>query len=268
MVKKLLKHEIIAYLRGMLPIYIVLLGVAVLGRIVQLFENQTTAYEIISGSTIFVYVVAIFVAIVLTFVFGVQRFYKNLFTGEGYLSFTLPVTPSQHIFVKMLTAVLFEIATIVVIAVSLAAFTMGDVLVEIGKALAYLWNIAYREVGWHLPLYVLEILLLIIVASATGYLLYYACITLGQTAKKNRVGSAVGVYFIHYFIVQALGTVFSIAASEIDWSFLDGVFQWISDHEYATIHIGLCGSVVLYALIGLLYFIISKAIIRRKLNLE
>ena len=57
-------------------------------------------------------------SLLLTFIIGIVRFYKNLFTGEGYLSFTLPVTPGQQLFTKALVSFLFSVITIIVILVS------------------------------------------------------------------------------------------------------------------------------------------------------
>ena len=59
----------------------------------------------------------------LAVVLGVIRFYKNLFTKEGYLTFTLPVTSTQHILVKSTTAVLVQIVSIIAIMLSFYVFT-------------------------------------------------------------------------------------------------------------------------------------------------
>ena len=95
MVKKLFKHEIKAYLRIMIPVYVCLLAVALLGRVIQFFEADTFIYSFVNGSSIFVYVVAIIACFGFSSVFSIVRFYKNLFTDEGYLTFTLPVKISQ-----------------------------------------------------------------------------------------------------------------------------------------------------------------------------
>ena len=100
MVKKLIKHEFIAYSRSLLPIELALIGIAIVLRFIQFFENQTTGYSILFGSAIFAFCAAIVVCLVMTFIVAIQRYYKNLFKSEGYLTLTLPVTHSQHIFTK------------------------------------------------------------------------------------------------------------------------------------------------------------------------
>ena len=63
MVKKLFRHEFAAYWRVLLPAWIGLMGAAVLGRLVQLFEQNTVMYNIVIRSSIFFYGLAIVVSL-------------------------------------------------------------------------------------------------------------------------------------------------------------------------------------------------------------
>ena len=49
---------------------------------------------------------------VLSVVVVVVRFYQNLISDEGYLSFTLPVTAAQHIAAKLAAGILFAWAAL------------------------------------------------------------------------------------------------------------------------------------------------------------
>ena len=59
MVNKLFKHELNSYLRVVLPMHMVLIGVALLGRFVQLFDNDSTAYNIVFWSSVVVFCVGV-----------------------------------------------------------------------------------------------------------------------------------------------------------------------------------------------------------------
>ncbi len=269
MVKKLFKHEMFAWLRVWAPMQIILLAVAAFGRIWQFFENDSTAYSIIFGSAVGLYVVAIIASIGLVTVFDVVRFYKNLFSREGYLSFTLPITPAQHIWVKMLTAGLFSVLSLVVILLSGVIFTAGDLFTEIMKALAYIIKQIPPTMGTHLFFYIIEVVLLMAVAVLGGSLLYYACIALGQTFKKNRVIGAVGVYFIYYVINQVISTIITVIVMLLaETDFFLAIGRFMEAHPYATVHIVLCGGLVFSAALSAIYFVITHAIMRKKLNLE
>ncbi len=269
MVNKLFKHEMYAYLRTILPMHLVLFGIAILGRLIQLFDDNSTAYEIVFTSSVVVFSVGVVVCFLLTFILGIRRFYLNLFSSEGYLSFTLPVTQTQHIFVKNIVAVISQIASLIMIIISTCVITFGDVCNEIFKAIGYLFKRLYIEYNFHATLYIIEFLLAFIVAFATCYMLFYACIALGQRAKKNRVAAAVGVYFIYYFIVQVLSTIVIVIVNKF-WRELrlDDLFEYLSEHTTLTIHLVLLVILVASALLGLLYYTITKKTITNKLNLE
>lgn len=265
MVKKLFKHEAHALWRSMAPIWCVLFGVSLLGRLIQLFEQETVAYDIIRGSAIFFYVVSLVACIACPFIFAITRFHRNLFTGEGYLSFTLPVTTHQHIWVKLVVAVITETVTLVAAALSVVVVTFGDLTVEIGKAIGYLFKLFVERWGAHLPTYMLEAVVGMIVLFAMETLLFYACICIGQQSKKNRKLAAVGAYFGFYVIQQVIGTVILLIGVRVDWEPL-GI--WVVEHPFATVHIVMCGAIVLALLVGCLLYFISHRLISRRLNLE
>ncbi len=271
MVKKLFKHEIRSYLRVFIPVYLILLGIALLGRVIQFFETETTAYTIIAGSSLFAFYIALCATMVMSVVLAIVRYYRNLFTGEGYLTFTLPVTTNQLLLVKLFTAMFFEVISLIVAAVSLCIYTAGDLLTEIGKAGAYLFDKVYDKLGGHFWGYLAEGIVLLVVAAAAGFLLYYLCICIGQLFNKNRVLAAFGIYAAFYFGTQILATivmVVGIALYEIDLLPLEAIEKFMETHPYATAHIVLCGLLVVYAVLALVYYLISRSIIKRRLNLE
>ena len=130
MVKKLYKHEFPAWLR-VLPIFFgVTLLTAAFHRVLQIFEVNSIYYDIVNVSAIVLYAVSVLVCLAAPTVFGIVRFYKNLFTGEGYLSFTLPVTAAQHIWVKTLTASAMVLLTMLLLGVSFFALSYGTTAAE------------------------------------------------------------------------------------------------------------------------------------------
>ena len=270
MVKKLFKHEFLAQLRLWLPMQIILLAVALFGRIVQLFETDTTAYDIVFVSSIVIYVLAMMVSLLLTAIFSIVRFYKNLFSHEGYLSFTLPVTVDQHLLVKTTVSAAAMAGSLIVAFISFMFFAAGELFVEVMKAAGYLIKRFIQEFGnANFAFYLVEGILLAAVLLLGGFLLYYACIALGQTFKKNRVMGAVAVYFIYYAITQVLGTIFIVIMNFLaDTSFYDAIVNFIDTCPEGFLHIMLCGLLVFAAALSAVYYLVTRAVIRKKLNLE
>lgn len=269
MVRKLFKHEMFYYIRSLFPVYIVLGGIALIGRFIACFEADTTSYSILRGSSIFALVIAIIATLCLTFVFVISRYYKNMFTGEGYLTLTLPVTATNHLLVKIIAAVLTYIISGVVCLLSVCLFTVGKWLNEMLVGIADIWNYGAGIAEGHLIFYVLEMIPLMIVVTASEILMIYMCISLGQLFNKNRVLAAVGVYFALYIFNQILSTIFSIVLSISSMTWMDKWLEAISSWEIpVVVHIVFGVMFVWSLVISSIYFIVSKFVLTKKLNLE
>lgn len=277
MVKKLFKHEFAYYLRSMLPIYGILLAIAAVSRIIQFFEADNTVYNTLNIISVLTYVVGIIAVFAMTMVFTITRYYRNLFTSEGYLSFTLPVTPTQHILTKLSTAVIVHAASLVVVLISACIITAGDVLNEIVKAIAYIVDLIPERLAFtfeettaaqwrvNIWLFAAEFILLALAAVIYQMLLFYGCITVGQMFHKNRILAAVGVYFGYYMATQAIGTVLVIVSQFLPWEDLGLIFL---DAPIGCIHSLLIGYTLLNLLVATGLFFVSRFIVRRRLNLE
>ncbi len=269
MVKKLMKYEFAAYSKTMLPMLIILFGVSLLTRFIQLFEANTSAYKIVFTSSIVALVISMIVCLVMTVFVAISRYYKNLFTLEGYLSFTLPVTTTQHIFNKLIVAVIFTLISIVSVILSGMIAMQFSVLKEVIKAGNYLLVRLFHTFSTtHLIFYIVESIIGFLVIMSTNYLLYYLCMTVGQLAKKNRVLLSFGVYFGYYFVTQILGTIFIVVFSAFANEITTAISNFFAAHTYAAIHITICSATVFTAILGAVYFFVSHYIIRKKLNLE
>ena len=273
MVKKLFKHEFLYYTRVMSLVYLILLTIAGAGRVMQFFESDNIVYKIISVFYGLTYGISVLAAFGFVFVLAIVRFYKNLYSSEGYLTFTLPATPAQHIWVKAITAVCMELVTLAVILLSGCVFSAGELLVEIWKAGAYILGTTYDLIGFHLVVILAEFSILFVLMLLAGIMMYYTFISIGQLFKKNRILAAVGAYFVYYIASQVISTVLYILITILSMTdrFADFMFwlgNLVQQHPYTFVHCGLW----LYILIPVIFLIVEFVVIRRiitnKLNLE
>ena len=273
MVKKLFKHEFLSYIRVMSVVYIILLTMAAAGRVIQFFASDSIPYKIISVFSGITYGISVFAAFAFVFVLGIVRFYKNLFTGEGYLSFTLPVTPAQHILVKAVTTVAMEAVTVLVVLLSGCIIFAGEVLVEIWKAAAYIFEKLYEFIGFQSVLICGEFVILFLLGCFSGILMYYVFISIGQMFKKNRILAAVGAYFAYYIVTQILSTIFIVVISILGETgvldaFLERLGRFAEVHPFVAIHSGMGIIALVTAVFIFVEFVVVKKIITKKLNLE
>jgi len=269
MVKKLFRYEIAAWLKTMLPIELIVLGTACVNRIMQLFEVESTVFDVVFTSSVILLCVTIFVSCIAVFVLAIKRFHNNLFSFEGYLTMSLPITAEQHIIVKLLTTLLFDVITRICAFLAFAIVTSGDAFVECMKAFGYLFNKFNEALENNLGWFTIEAFFAILFLSIKGILLFYLCISLGQTARKNRVAASVGIFFGYYFLMQILGTIFSVF---LFIAMENGTFEEllgkIFENPIPYCHAFFIFIVVWNLLFAGLYFFLNRQLITKKLNLE
>ncbi len=266
MVKKLFKYEFIYYFRTLglfLPV-IPILGIMV--RIFRSFKLGEIVTLLTVGSSGLLCYLGAMALIVTTTILGIVRFYKNMYSAEGYLTFTLPVTCTQHILVKLITLVIFELLAFVSIGIGALIALSGEPLVAF---FGFMRELFAPIPAIHGTFYAIELVLLIAVGIFSTPLLYYTCITIGQTAKKNRILLAVGVYFAYYTIMQVLTTIGMVVLSvSTSLGLLDGLLVWIESNAHILLHFVFTGITVFSAAICVLYYFVTHRIMSRKLNLE
>jgi len=107
---------------------------------------------------------------------------------------------------------------------------------------------------------------LCVVSLAATHLLFYACISVGQLVNKHTVLLAVGVFFGYYIFCQLISTLF-IALITTSGKYYE-IVEYISENPRTSVHMILCGSILLYLILGFIYYSVSHLIIKKKLNLE
>ena len=100
MLGKLLKYDFKSIARILLPIYGAFLVVSVL-------LGAQSASRDVSPAIVAIFIGLFSVAIIMTIVLVIQRFYQNLLGPEGYLMFTIPVSTATHILEKVTLALVW-----------------------------------------------------------------------------------------------------------------------------------------------------------------
>ena len=233
-----LKYEFRAVARIVMPMLIVLLAVAFLmsasfvldGRVFHfsaaLTETGTTeARELIAGlfmmlemmlgMGLYFLIIAISIAV---FALLVYRFYVSFFTDEGYLTFTLPLTIKQHLWIKLVSMLIWNILSIVAAGLAVlmiligAEIGYGGVLPsasQIFDAYAQMFSMIGSEFGMNLLHTLLVILNLLAVTALQSVLIYFS-IALGcMLVKKHRLIASIVTIFI---VDGILSTVVSVVS--------------------------------------------------------
>lgn len=210
MVRKLMRHEYKAFMKPLIPMYIIMLAAAAILRVTQLFESSARAYKVVYISLIVALVLSILAGLVITVILGVVRFYNGLFSQEGYLSGMLPVTPAQQLTARIRVTMGATLISILVSIVSALIALIGDPISEGYKAFIYLWRECTEAIGFNVWLFALELIFAALLLILEKYTLLFACVSLGQRSHKRRILHALLAYFCFWLIRQVIGTVIII----------------------------------------------------------
>lgn len=258
MLSRLTKYEFKACMRSCAPVYLAVILAAILVRVFLVIPSNAALVEITRAITSLIYGVLICAVLIMTFIIQLQRFYKNLLGDEGYLMLTLPVTNGQHIMSKSIVALILDIFATIVITISIFIL-VGDAYTfrEIGQFFKELFQYNFSLV------YVLEFIVMLILASFSTTFYAYMSIAIGHTAKRHRMGMAIVAYFGISFVLQF---VFSMLGNLFDAM---GLWDWLTYIPETTMpHILMLGASAYFLIVSVIYFFITRFILDRKLNLE
>lgn len=275
MLKKLLRYDFRSVLRYWWIAAVSTFGLAIIGGwSISVFENQKELPEML-------YVVATLAAIIavlggvafsiLTVILLFSRFYKNFFTDEGYLTFTLPVTRSSLLNSKLITSVSTVLMTGFVIAFDvLLALCIGfheEVFVkesweELGKAISEYFN----DYGIYAVISILEFIVSSILTVVISVLFATCCITIASIiAKKAKVITAIAIYYVANSTVIFGLTMYNLFAMEALYDWMYNVPRYYENSTAALM--SLC-TILFKGIFCVVLYVFQYWMLDRKLNLS
>lgn len=211
---------------------------------------------------------------IITYILAYVRFYKNFFTDEGYLTFTLPVKRSQLLNSKLITCVLTMFGSaIIVFADIIIIFAIGagesfynELLSPMSQSFSALFNNFSASDMVYLWLNVIIILLMLLLSSVFSTLFMFVCITFAAViTKKAKVITAIGIYYVANGVISGFMQIVYIFG-------ISSISDWVSalpkDMHDPLITIILFDVLLALALLSMLLYALNYFMLDRKLNLS
>lgn len=227
-------------------------------------DTQTAMLGVVFTFYVIIYIVSVFAIVLVMKYYFFLRYYKNLFTDQGYLMHTLPVKSTDLINSKLIIAVLWQFITGIVVAICivLISFSFTNIFAELSitdfAEAFHDIEIEFEELMKGIPLIVSAVICGLI-SPVFEMLLMYMAVGIGQLSKKNRLLLSIlvliGIYIGKRFISSLLS--FPLQLLVIN-----------EDPSLTSINIG--SVLVALTIVGItvgLYFL-NKYFIEKKLNLE
>lgn len=280
MLGKLLKHEwkavwkIPTLLIGILMLTAVLAG---LTFALPIWDSEWIGLPLSGMMMFFLFYFAIIATVLGISIYFAVRYYKNMYTDEGYLTHTLPVSARQLLLNKVITMSAWNLIGGLAVIASVILFAWVTVLSLMSKNSALARELAegfvefqrfMREI-WNEPElkgingFCASIVCLVLTSSFSGTMMVIGSINLGQMVRKHRILGAFGAYFVIYFAMQCLTTIIIMPLMIIR---IDSMYMESSPFPVFTSMYFVYAAVYLAAAIGL-YFM-SEYLLRRQLELE
>ena len=275
MLGKLLKHE----WKAVWKIPVLLIGILLAAAVMAGFTFHLPIWDRewvglpLSGVMMIItfYVAIIGVSLGITIYFAV-RYYKNMFTDEGYLTNTLPVSSHQLLLSKVITMFSWDIISIIAIAASVAIF-MGMIILAFmepgdGKTIVDgFWELFDMSI-WDSPYmqefegFCVSMIVMVLASAFSNTMTIVASVTIGQMVRRHRILGAFGAYF-------AIGTVMQIISTVILFPYMISTF----DNIYIETPFPLMTAMYLIisavsVIIGVGLYFLSEYLIRKQLELE
>ncbi len=251
--------------------------------------TNTTAFnffDMLAIAVLITYFVSLIVSAYAIIIYFAIRFYKNLYTDEGYLMHTLPTTPGKLICSKLIVSGFWNLLASILTIVSVIALmyfflrtlvgeadwnivgsTMSDMLPAIDAVFKKYGGISLGFTGF-------TYVLLLLFGSFCSMLQIYLCICIGQLFKKHKVAASILTYLVYTTVVQ---TITSIAILPFTFKLMMNM-DYLTDlaadpvaimfGPYASMTPLYYISLVISIILGIASYFVSVYITKRKLNLD
>lgn len=275
MLGKLIKYDLKSMNRYLILIHAALLLASVAMRIFLTgpLLSAGTDWEnakLIVPFTLFIilYIVIISAASFATSIVIVVRFYKSLFSEQGYLTRTLPVTSGQHLLAKTVSGSIWVFLNFLVTVLSIAIVAATPYVVSLFKENSATIRMelgftgAYAGISWWIVIAVL--LVMVLISAVSGVITYFASIAIGQLIPNHRVLGAIAAYFVITTIISIISVV-CIAVSgllNISMDSVDSVYTL--DYFWGTWLL----TFILEIIFGAALYIATYWIMKKKIDLD
>ena len=265
MLRKLLKYEFKHTAKDILSLFGVVIILSVLVKISMLTTANTdnsTVAEYLLGMFMFLFILSMGIMFVGVWVILIIRFYKNMYSDEGYLTATLPVTATEHIFSKFITGFTWVMASAVVCVVSfliifIGEFSLNDMWQAITSVVSDMRAFGYPS----LTMCCILILVNMFVAIIQFLLAMQMIIAIGACWPTSRIWATILTFIIYTAVIEISNfiqlifggvSMFTVTTPEDMLTTLNGIL-WIN--------------VFVFIILSVASFFVTRWLLSKKINL-
>ena len=257
MLGKLLKYEIPAMGRKLLPLYAAWAVTALLlGLTTQSAESKNEFMVVISALLYTAIATTIFV---MTIILIVQRYSNSLLGDEAYFNHVLPVSVSAHIGNKAISATLWIFITVLValltgLLIGIGALIVSGEFISLRELIQGFYEIDLPE---HFGLYAIEVLIMVVTGIVKTIMQIYAAITIGHQVPNRTTLASIGAYILILIFESSVGRAMLPLLINLEYS----------EDGFINFNRVFIPGFIMAVIFSVIYFFICKYLMEKRLNL-
>ena len=267
MLTKLIKHDIKSIGKLLLPLNALILLMAVVGMILQ----ATGLFYLVNARPLLAllftsYVIAMAVIAVVSYFYPIIHFYRNLFSRQGYLTFTLPVSSWMILLSKTIVGFGWYLINITV-----SLFSMWAISGFMRIPNAYMEDINHHlmeEIGMSFSILMSWTIGITFVSLLWSLLTAYFSISIGQLVAKHKIIASVATYVGIYTVMQILMTIVLIPVILRGTVVSDYMMVMNAQIVYDIITTTFYTIAVFSVMLSGLFYVFTGVIMKKKVNLD
>lgn len=267
MLSKLIKHDFIGMGKVVLPSNALLVVLTLIAMVlVRTRVLERPGLEALIVTLVFFYMLTIVAVCVTTYLFPVIYYYRSMFSSQGYLTFTLPVSTWTLYLSKVITAFVLYVINLGVLTGIFFALVPMD---QNNMTASGMDDMLRNTFNMSLAGLVTWIVVMMLISLLFNAIMYFASINIGQLMAKHKIIGSVLSYLALTTIVQVLATIIVVI---VGFSMTNQNPAVISGdvtsttitvlHNFFNIFTGFL------VVIGGALFMISGFILKKKVNLD
>ncbi len=217
---------------------------------------------------IILYIMIIVAGSFATSIVVVVRFYKNLFSEQGYLTRTLPVTSGQHLLAKTISGSIWSMINVIVTMLSMLIVLGTPFIIENLKADSFSIREEFGLIGPYASISWKTIILffigMMLISSVSNIVTYYASVAFGQLIPNHRVLGAIAAYFVISTVISILSLI-ALALSGLLGASINPSADFVGiEYLFSSLKM----SVILALICGIILYMATYWIMKKKVNLD
>lgn len=278
MLAKLFKYEFKNTAKLMLTIYGIFIAstlISTIGLSTDVMQADIDRlpliFQLLFFAVMMLYILSMFALFLVTFVYVCIHFYKTMYSDQGYLTHTLPVKPMTLFNVKLTTAWVWMMGSMVLFVLSIFIMMLGATQGELfdivlSSPIPQLLEKFEQVFGMKFLSFILLMIVTMAFSCVSYLLMVYASISIGQLFNQHKIVMAVVAGIVIYILEQIAGSIVLLLTGNSYFSTLVYAdYVTVGDIMFST---PVIASMIVSVIFAIAFYVICVVIQKKHLNLD